>query len=162
MSHLWKIIEFVFIITIAFEKNFKYCFFIHGYSNLWATVITKLAIKCFFSFMNWLNMIRCLHLSNSRQSQIKITEVWQHSLTVLSRCTQKIDVWILCVTKAGTFDAIVVSKALWAVDPKISLNFPKLREISRFSSLYNSYKTCPLGNKGHTKARAGPPLKQIS
>ena len=58
-------------------------------------------------------MIRCLHLSNSRQSQIKITEVWQHSLTVLSRCTRKIDVWILCVTIAKTFDAIVVSKALW-------------------------------------------------
>ena len=60
-------------------------------------------------------MIRCLHLSNSRQSQIKITEVWQHSLTVLSRCTRKIDVWILCVTKAGTFDAIVGSKALCGI-----------------------------------------------
>ena len=46
------------------------------------------------------------------ESQIKMTEVCQHSLTVLSRCTRKIDVWILCVTIAKTFDAIVVSKAL--------------------------------------------------
>ena len=28
------------------ERNLKdFCFFIHGYSNLWATVITKVAIK---------------------------------------------------------------------------------------------------------------------
>ena len=55
--------------------------------------------------------------------------MWQHSLTVLSRCTRKIDVWILCVTIAKTFDAIVVSKALCfgqlRFDSKIGVNLKK-------------------------------------